>query len=101
MNANAQPHVGSRAVENLLRQHLASPKHREALLRETGWDASMISKVTSGTTGITLANLDSVLRALGLSIVTVEYMDYLARGNVIGSNCYCARASMGQCGPRG
>lgn len=101
MNATAQPLAGGRAVESLLRQNLANPKHRDALLRETGWDDSMISKVVSGSTGITLAKLDAVLRALGMSVVTVEYMDYLARGNVIGSNCYCARASLGQCGPRG
>lgn len=63
----------------------------------TGWDATMISMVLSGQNGIMIDKLNSVLPALGLTITGVEYMDYLARGNVIGSNCHCARMNMGEC----
>jgi hypothetical protein len=87
-------------VEKLLRESMADPKKKNAILEETGWDPSMPSKILSNTAGITLEHLDTVLRTLGLIVTTVAYMDYLATGNEIGSNCHCARMSMGACGSR-
>ena len=92
----AGPHI----IETQLRVALSDARQRDALLKATGWDASMPSKIMSGGTGITLDKLDVVCRLLGLTLVPITYMDYLAHGNKIGSNCLCARASMGHCGPR-
>jgi len=102
MNAVAPPGIaGPHIIETQLRLALTDVKRRDALLEATGWDASMPSKVMAGATGITIEKLDALLKALGLVVTTSTYMDYLAQGNMIGSNCHCARMSMGQCGPRG
>lgn len=85
-------------VEKQLREAIADPKKKQAILEATGWDASMPSKILSNTAGITLEHLDTLFRAIGLVVTTVSYMDYLAEGNVIGSNCHCARMNMGACG---
>lgn len=70
------------------------------MVADTGWDPSMPTKVLAGTAGITLDKLDAICRSLGLTIVEISYMDYLARGNEIGSRCCKARASLGNCGAR-
>lgn len=102
MNAVAQAisivNGRSPLVERLLREAIADPKKKAAMLEATGWDQSMPSKIASGAAGITLEHIDKLFRALGLVVTTVSYMDYLAEGNVIGSNCRCARMSMGACG---
>jgi len=105
MNAMAQPvsFGGSRStpiVERLLREAMADPKAKAAVLEATGWDASMPSKILSNGAGITLEHLNTVFVALGLVVTTKGYMDYLAQGNVIGSNCRCAREGFGECGGR-
>lgn len=92
----AGPHI----IESLLRQALVNRPLKQKVLEETGWDDSMPSKVCAGTAGISLDKLDAICRALGLTIVEVSYMDYLARGNEIGSRCCKARASLGNCGAR-
>ena len=100
---NPQEHAGidgPHILETALRVALANPVKRQALLEATGWDSSMPSKVCSGTAGITIDKLDAICRALGLTIVEVDYMEYLARGNEIGSRCCKARLSMGSCGAR-
>ena len=90
----------SHILETSIRLALTDQKKRELLLKSTGWDSSMPTKVCSGAAGITVDKLDAVCRALGLTIVEVEYMEYLARGNEIGSRCCKARLSMGSCGAR-
>ncbi len=105
MNAVAQPisFTGSRStpiVERLLREAMADPKAKAAVLDATGWDASMPSKILSNGAGITLEHLNTVFSALGLVVTTKGYMDYLAQGNVIGSNCRCAREGFGECSGR-
>lgn len=92
--------TGPNVVESALRLAMSSAAGRQKLLDATGWDASMPSKICAGTNGITLDKLDAMCRAMGLTIVQVEYMDYLARGNEIGSRCCKARMSMGSCGAR-
>ncbi len=92
----AGPHV----IETALRVALTNDKIKQRLLDETQWDSSMPGKVLKGETGITISKLDALCRALGLTIVEVSYMDYLARGNEIGSRCCKARLSMGNCGAR-
>lgn len=102
MNAVEQPVAGPAKIkpESILRSALRNPDLQSAVLNQTGWDGTMVSKVLSGGAGITIDKLNGVLSALGLTITSVEYMDYLARGNVIGSNCHCARMNMGECGRR-
>ncbi|AIO44874.1 putative phage DNA-binding protein [Burkholderia cepacia] len=105
MNAVAQPisFTSSRTtpiVERLLREAMSDPKAKAAVLEATGWDASMPSKILSNGAGITLEHLNTVFGALGLVVTTKGYMDYLAQGNVIGSNCRCAREGFGECGGR-
>lgn len=71
MNAMAQPisFSGPRStpiVERLLREAMADPKAKAAVLDATGWDASMPSKILSNGAGITLEHLNTVFTALGL-----------------------------------
>lgn len=100
MNAVEVPVSGPAKTnpESILRAALRNGERQAAVIASTGWHPTMISKVTSGDAGITIDKLNACLSALGLTITTVEYMDYLARGNVIGSNCHCARMNMGECG---
>ncbi|MCA8260835.1 DNA-binding protein [Burkholderia multivorans] len=105
MNAVAQPILfavprSTPLVERLLREAMADPKAKASILEATGWDASMPSKILSNGAGITLEHLNTVFAALGLVVTTKGYMDYLAQGNVIGSNCRCAREGFGECGGR-
>src|SRR5262249_47748470 len=81
-----------------LREACADSKLQAALCEATGWDSSMPNKVKNNQAGITVEKISQVFRALGLVVTTTEYMDYLARGNLIGSNCECARMNMGECG---
>lgn len=90
------PHV----LESTLRLALTDADMKQKLLDATRWDSSMPAKVLSGAAGITIDKLDAVCRSLGLSIVQVDYMEYLAQGNEIGSRCCKARLSMGSCGAR-
>ncbi|MBN3853812.1 helix-turn-helix transcriptional regulator [Paraburkholderia sp. Ac-20340] len=102
MNAVELPVSGPAKVkpESILRAALRDAENQAAVVDATGWDSTMLSKVLSGNAGITIDKLNAVIGALGLTITSVEYMDYLARGNVIGSNCHCARMNMGECGRR-
>ncbi|WP_432785041.1 hypothetical protein AAEX37_01980 [Oligella sp. MSHR50489EDL] len=86
--------------ETALRAALTDPNKKAEILEATKWHESMPSKVLSGDSGITLDKLDKVLQALGLVIVSTEYMNYLAFGNEIGTHCSCARAGYGACGVR-
>lgn len=87
-----------RKIESLIRQAFNNPSRRDAIQKATGWDSTMFGKVQSGQAGITLDKFDALCRALELSVVEVDYMNWLAKGNEIGSNCRCARESLGQCG---
>ncbi|MEK6418444.1 MAG: hypothetical protein V4801_02490 [Burkholderia gladioli] len=70
------------------------------LAKAVGWSNDMAEKICAGSTGVVAERMAAFLSHLGLVVTTKEYMDYLARGNVIGSNCHCARANMGECGRR-
>ncbi|WP_159990835.1 DNA-binding protein [Pelistega ratti] len=86
------------AFEAALRGALSHPEQKGAILTATNWHESMISKVLAGDAGITLDKLDKTLAALGLVVVSRKYMEYLAYGNEIGTNCACARAGFNACG---
>lgn len=77
-----------------------SKKRVADLAAAVGWNVDMAQKVCSGIAGVLPEHMGAFLTHLGLVTTTREYMDYLARGNVIGSNCHCARANMGECGRR-
>lgn len=97
---NAVVHMNRNGLESEVRAALSDPAKQADILEATGWDQSMLSKVRSGQAGITLDKLNPILVACGLVLSTPSYMDYLARGNVIGSNCVCARMGNGECGRR-
>lgn len=97
MNGNFQV-IREDILAQKLREACADPKKQAALCDATGWDQSMPNKVKNNQAGITPEKITSVFRALGLVVMTTEYADYLARGNVIGSNCQCARMNLGECG---
>ncbi|AOZ05948.1 hypothetical protein [Cupriavidus malaysiensis] len=80
-----------------LRDACRDAAKRRALCEATGWDDTMPNKVANGA-GVTLEKIHAMLDSLGLVVTTRAYMDYLARGNEIGSSCLCARMSMGACG---
>ncbi len=80
-----------------LRNACRDADRRRRLCEATGWDDSMPNKVANGQ-GVTLDKINAMLEALGLVVTSAEYMDYLAKGNEIGSSCECARRSMGACG---
>lgn len=86
------------AFEAALRGALADPDKRGRIIESTGWHDSMVSKVLAGDSGITLDKLDKALGALDLVVVSRKYMDYLAYGNEIGTNCACARSGYDACG---
>lgn len=88
------------AFETALRVALSEPAKKAEILDATGWDESMPSKILSGNSGITLDKLDRALKALGLVVTSVDYMEYLAYGNEIGTHCACARAGYGVCGTK-
>ena len=78
---------------------VCADKRRKAEVAEAvGWGTDMLDKVRLGSTGIPADKAHVLFRELGLCVMTLEYADYLARGNVIGSNCRCARENMGECG---
>jgi hypothetical protein len=85
-------------IERVLRAAIGDAKLKAKILEVTGWDESMPSKVINGQAGILLKHFDAICKVLDLAVAEVAYMNYLAQGNQIGSNCACARASMGACG---
>ena len=85
-------------LEQALRNALDDKRKCAEIQKLTGWESSDISRIKSGQQGIKLELLDAVIGALGYVPVEPRYLDYLAIGNEIGSNCQCARAGYGTCG---
>lgn len=97
---NAQEFAGevsSIIVERLI-QARVDKRRKHEVAEAVGWGVEMLEKVCSLSTGVTADKLGVLLKSLGLVVMTEEYADYLAKGNVIGSNCRCARMNMGECG---
>lgn len=86
------------SLEHALRDAIRDSDRQALILEATGWDRSMLSKITSGQTGITIDKLDAVVGALGHSLVTRRYLDAIATLCEVGASCECARAGMGECG---
>jgi hypothetical protein len=84
--------------EQTCRRAFVDPVLKARVLKETGWDPSMLSKILQGA-GVTFDKIDGVCRATALTIVEIDYMEYLTKGNIRGANCRCARMALGQCGP--
>lgn len=87
-------------VNKVLREALADKERRDAVAVAAGWKdaSSAASRVLSDQQGLPLDKLDAILHAAGLTVVTPAYLDWLARGAIIGAHCYCERNSMGTCG---
>ncbi|MGU2439542.1 hypothetical protein ACTXHA_03990 [Burkholderia cenocepacia] len=88
---------GPGVFEETCRRAFVDPKLKRVILEATGWHETMLNKVLNGA-GVTFDKTDAVCRATGLTIVEVDYMEYLMRGNLRGAQCRCARASLGACG---
>ena len=87
-------------VKKVLRDALADKERRDDIARAAGWKdaSSAASRVLSDQQGLSLDKLDDILAAAGLTVVTPSYLDWLARGAIIGAHCWCERNSMGTCG---
>ena len=88
-------------VAKVIRQMLSDKADRQLIALAAGWSdpSSTSSRVLSGQQGILLDDLDKVITAAGLTIVTPKYLDWLAIGARIGANCWCERNNMGgSCG---
>ncbi|VVE00168.1 DNA-binding protein [Pandoraea iniqua] len=92
------PNDRKSVIELTLEAVCESKRLKDDLAAAMGWSVSMIDKVKGGTTGVPIDKIARLHTALHLVTFTEEYADYLARGNVIGSNCHCARMNMGECG---
>lgn len=86
------------AIESTLEEVCKSKRLKDELAAAMGWSVSMVEKVARGDTGVPIDKIARLHTALHLVTFTREYADYLARGNVIGSNCHCALMNMGECG---
>jgi transcriptional regulator with XRE-family HTH domain len=91
---------GSRkpSLEHALRDAIRDQDRQNLILEATGWDRSMLSKITSGQAGITIDKLDAVLGVLGHSLVTRRYLDAITTLCEVGASCECARQGLGNCG---
>ncbi|NYT76538.1 DNA-binding protein [Alcaligenaceae bacterium] len=87
-------------AEKVLRDALSDKKRRDSIALAAGWKdaSSAASRVLSGQQGLPLDRLDDILTEAGLTIVTPSYLDWLAKGAIIGAHCWCERNSMGTCG---
>lgn len=88
-------------VERVIRQMLSDKSERQMIADAAGWSdvSSTSSRVLSGQQGILLNDLDRVINAAGLIVVSPRYLDWLAMGARIGANCWCERNNMGgSCG---
>ncbi|MCA8335236.1 hypothetical protein LGM81_05710 [Burkholderia multivorans] len=95
----AEPMPQSIIVERLNFMR-GNKKQVAAMADAVGWSVDMAEKVCAGIAGVLPERMGAFLTFLDLVTFTKDYADYLARGNVIGSNCHCARANMGECGRR-
>lgn len=101
--SNLMPALPARAritVNKVLREALADKEKRDVIATAAGWKdaSSAASRVLSDQQGLPLDRLDAILQAAGLTVVTPGYLDWLARGAIIGAHCWCERNSMGTCG---
>ena len=89
----ARPKIG---VEKVLRDALTDPRRRELVCQAAGWkdSSSATSRVLAGQQGIPLERLDSVLRATGLTVVTLGYLDWLSAGLVMWVQHSCELSDM-------
>ena len=87
-------------VAKVLREALSDKEKRDLIAQAAGWKdpSSASSRVLSDQQGLPLEKLDGILQAAGLTVVTPGYLDWLAKGAIIGAHCWCERNSMGTCG---
>lgn len=88
------------SLEHALREAISDSTRQAAILEATGWDRSMLSKITAGLSGITLDKLDVLLPPTGLVIVGARYLDAIGTLCKVGASCECAMRGMGECGLR-
>lgn len=98
MNSQESLSDGSSIIVERMIQVRIDKRRKHEVAEAVGWGVEMFEKVCSGSTGVTIDKIGPLLKEFGLVVFTEEYADYLARGNVIGSNCRCARMNMGECG---
>lgn len=87
------------SIEQAIRAAITDKDARARLLKATGWDSTMLSKIVQANpAGITIDKLDAVLSALDHVVVTRSYLDAMCTMGKVGMFCECARAGMGECG---
>ncbi|TAL53798.1 DNA-binding protein [Pandoraea sp.] len=84
-------------IEEALRAALAG-KDRGAVQRSVNWDDSQVSRFLSGTQGVVIEKLDTLVSSVGYVLVTRKYLDAVATLGEVGMHCECARQGMGECG---
>lgn len=88
-------------IEKIVRQMLSDKEGRLVIAQAAGWKdpSSTSSRVISGQQGLMLEDIDAIVQAAGLTVVSPKYLDWLATGARIGANCWCERNNMGgSCG---
>jgi hypothetical protein len=85
-------------IEPALRQALHGPR-RQDVQRALGWDDSQVSRFLSGSQGVVIDKIDTLVASVGFVLVTRRYLDAVATLGEVGMHCECARQGYGECGP--
>lgn len=98
MNAIEHTRLQRPSLERQFRQALSDPAKRADIQKAMGWDDSQVSRFLSGGTGLTIDKIDAVIGALGMRVVTRQYLDAIGTLSITGAQCWCAREGYGDCG---
>lgn len=88
---------GHERIEQKIRQSLTGPK-RHNLQAAMGWDDSQVSRFLSGSQGVVIDKLDTLVGSLGFILVGQKYLDAVSTLGEVGMFCECARQGLGECG---
>ncbi|WP_459906949.1 DNA-binding protein [Caballeronia sp. HLA56] len=83
-------------IEPALRQALHGPQRQE-VQAALNWDDSQVSRFLSGSQGVVIDKLDTLVAAVGFVLVTRKYLDAVATLGEVGVHCECARRGHGEC----
>ena len=77
------------SIEQQLRLQLTNKRDSQRVKDACGWDSSQASRILSGGAGVTIENLDSLIRALDYVVVSRDYFDAIHELGKIGACCTC------------
>lgn len=84
-------------IEQALRAALTGQTRHE-VQKAVGWDDSQVSRFLSGSQGIVIDKIDTLLCAVKYVPVNREYLDAISTLGKVGMHCECARQGLGECG---